>query len=236
PSGSAWNAASAPILPPAPALFSITTDCPHLRDRNSKTTRGIRSAVPPAGKGTMTFTARRGYSCAAGLDASLACNQAAARANARLRSVGWRGVINISSARHGPPSGAAGAAHPCGGLHRGGTTSLMSSPAMSWPAAGSSRSQLPLHAGGRGPDPAGLPHDKDPRAAPRGGDQISTLSACRNVRKLGRRYRQAALPKERSADGLGRRRLRAPFHASEAGRNRVGIIAGGKDEGYAAGR
>src|SRR5258708_29487683 len=44
------------------------------------------------------------------------------------------------------------------------------------------------------------------------------------------------LSKKRSADGLRRRRLLASLHAREAGGNRIGIIAGRKDEGYAARR
>src|SRR5260370_31068803 len=44
------------------------------------------------------------------------------------------------------------------------------------------------------------------------------------------------LSEKRSADGLRRGRLLAPLHAREAGGNRVGIIAGRKDEGYAARR
>jgi hypothetical protein len=48
------------MLPAAPVLFSITTGWPHLRDSQSATTRGITSAVPPAGNGTMILTVRVG--------------------------------------------------------------------------------------------------------------------------------------------------------------------------------
>src|SRR5579883_2536875 len=36
----------------------MTTDCPHLRDRKSNTTRGMVSAVPPAGNGTIDYPVR----------------------------------------------------------------------------------------------------------------------------------------------------------------------------------
>src|SRR5580700_8704895 len=42
----------------------MITDCPHLRDSQSAMMRGMTSAVPPAGKGTMIFTVRVGKSCA----------------------------------------------------------------------------------------------------------------------------------------------------------------------------
>jgi hypothetical protein len=41
------------MLPPAPGRFSTITGCPHLAFSFSATIRGIESAVPPAGKGTM---------------------------------------------------------------------------------------------------------------------------------------------------------------------------------------
>ena len=52
--------ASAPMFPAAPVRFSTTTGCPHFRDSHSPITRGITSAVPPAGNGTMIFTGRDG--------------------------------------------------------------------------------------------------------------------------------------------------------------------------------
>jgi hypothetical protein len=60
PSGSALATASAPILPAAPVRFSITTGCPHFFASHSVKMRGITSAVPPAGNGTMILTAREG--------------------------------------------------------------------------------------------------------------------------------------------------------------------------------
>src|SRR5882672_4318362 len=76
------------MLPAAPVRLSTTTGCPHLRVRKSPTRRGIASAVPPAGNGTMIFTDRVGYSCApAGSVATSPASAAAARhcATARCR-------------------------------------------------------------------------------------------------------------------------------------------------------
>src|SRR5262245_815342 len=60
------------MLPAAPVRFSITTGWPHLRDSQSATSRGMASAVPPAGNGTMIFTARDGKSWARGGEVRLA--------------------------------------------------------------------------------------------------------------------------------------------------------------------
>jgi hypothetical protein len=56
----------------------------------------MMSAVPPAGKGTMTFTARRGYPCDKAPGDSIDC-KATVRPTPRLRSAWRRDVINISS-------------------------------------------------------------------------------------------------------------------------------------------
>jgi hypothetical protein len=52
--------ASAPILPAAPVRFSITSGRAHFFASQSPTMRGITSAVPPAGNGTMILTVRAG--------------------------------------------------------------------------------------------------------------------------------------------------------------------------------
>src|SRR6185503_9167959 len=53
------------MLPAAPALFSTITGWPHFSESFCPTTRGARSATPPAGNGTMMRTGRVGQgSCA----------------------------------------------------------------------------------------------------------------------------------------------------------------------------
>src|SRR5438477_437547 len=64
PSGSARYAASAPMLPAAPGRLSTITGWPHFSASFSATMRGIRSALPPAGNGTMMRTGFAGHSCA----------------------------------------------------------------------------------------------------------------------------------------------------------------------------
>ena len=46
-----------PIFPAAPGRFSMMTGCFQIGLRPSATMRGTASAVPPAGKGTIIFTA-----------------------------------------------------------------------------------------------------------------------------------------------------------------------------------
>jgi hypothetical protein len=48
------------MFPAAPLRFSITTGSPHFLASQSLKMRGITSAVPPAGNGTMILTAREG--------------------------------------------------------------------------------------------------------------------------------------------------------------------------------
>src|SRR4051812_25305134 len=64
PSGSERNTASAPMLPAAPGRLSTITGWPHFSVSFSATRRGIRSALPPAGNGTMMRTGFAGHSCA----------------------------------------------------------------------------------------------------------------------------------------------------------------------------
>src|SRR5689334_21326830 len=58
-----------PMLPAAPALFSTITGCPHFSESFCPTTRGARSATPPAGKGTMIRTGFVGHASCAGAGA-----------------------------------------------------------------------------------------------------------------------------------------------------------------------
>ena len=51
--------------PPAPCLFSITTDCPSCLPSACATGRATLSATPPGGKGTISVMGRDGKSCAA---------------------------------------------------------------------------------------------------------------------------------------------------------------------------
>jgi len=52
------------MLPAAPGRFSTITGWPHFSESFSATMRGMRSALPPAGNGTMMRTGRAGQSCA----------------------------------------------------------------------------------------------------------------------------------------------------------------------------
>ena len=67
PSGSALATNSAATMPPAPGRLSMTTGWPRLTDSCCATARAVRSATPPAPKGT---TMRRG------LEGKAACAQA----------------------------------------------------------------------------------------------------------------------------------------------------------------
>src|SRR5450432_940828 len=53
---------SAAILPPAPGLFSITTDWPHTSCRRLLTRRAVISVEPPGVNGTTTRTGLAGQS------------------------------------------------------------------------------------------------------------------------------------------------------------------------------
>src|SRR5712691_10995211 len=52
------------MLAPAPALFSITTCCPHTSASRLPTVRAIRSVAPAGTNGTMIRTKRLGQACA----------------------------------------------------------------------------------------------------------------------------------------------------------------------------
>src|SRR5262245_51048256 len=52
------------MLPAAPGRLSTTTGWPHFAASFSPKMRGMMSAVPPAGNGTMMRTGREGYPCA----------------------------------------------------------------------------------------------------------------------------------------------------------------------------
>src|SRR5262245_51562359 len=60
PSGFARATRSAPILPAAPLMFSMTTGWLQLRLTMSPTILATKSAVPPAGNGTMIATVAEG--------------------------------------------------------------------------------------------------------------------------------------------------------------------------------
>ena len=55
PSGSDLATKSPAAMPPAPGLFSMTTGCPNISAIFAPTVRAVRSAMPPAPKGTMIF-------------------------------------------------------------------------------------------------------------------------------------------------------------------------------------
>src|SRR5436305_327029 len=62
------------MFPAAPARFSTTTGWPHFSDSFSPRMRGIRSALPPAGNGTMMRTGLDGHCCAAAARLSAPAN------------------------------------------------------------------------------------------------------------------------------------------------------------------
>ncbi len=53
-------ARAVPVVPPAPAMFSITIDWPSVRDMCSLAMRALTSVPPPAGKGTIIVIGRDG--------------------------------------------------------------------------------------------------------------------------------------------------------------------------------
>ena len=81
-----------PVEPPAPGMFSTTTDWPRGPCVRSATRRAIASADPPAGNATITVMGRVGYVWALATPASAAIAGApAARAHARAaRQETWR--------------------------------------------------------------------------------------------------------------------------------------------------
>src|SRR6185503_16344494 len=64
PSGGDFATRSAPILPPAPALFSTTTGWPHASETFCAMTRAKVSAMPPTANGTTILMGLEGYACA----------------------------------------------------------------------------------------------------------------------------------------------------------------------------
>src|SRR5471030_1475711 len=78
---------SAAMLPPAPGLFSITTDWPHTSCRRLLTRRAVISVEPPGVNGTTTRTALAGQSAPKARDAIVdgAARAAAARPAKRRR-------------------------------------------------------------------------------------------------------------------------------------------------------
>ena len=60
PSGSALATMSAPMLPPAPGLFSMMIGCPSVLASSSPTARASTSTRPPAGNGATMRIGRFG--------------------------------------------------------------------------------------------------------------------------------------------------------------------------------
>src|SRR4051795_4057188 len=75
---------SAAMLPPAPGLFSTTTDCPHTSCRRLETSRAVISVEPPGVNGTTTRTGFAGQSPAA-LETDGTASTAAAAPRKRRR-------------------------------------------------------------------------------------------------------------------------------------------------------
>src|SRR4051812_16826863 len=78
---------SAAMLPPAPGLFSITTDWPQTSCRRLPTRRAVVSVEPPGVNGTTTRTGLAGHSAATARDGRMegAAIAAAARPTKRRR-------------------------------------------------------------------------------------------------------------------------------------------------------
>src|SRR5215212_10275047 len=76
---------SAAMLPPAPGLFSITTDWPQTSCRRLPTRRAVVSVEPPGVNGTTTRTGLAGHSAAAACDARMEGSAIAAAARPTKR-------------------------------------------------------------------------------------------------------------------------------------------------------
>src|SRR6185503_5425579 len=72
------------MLPPAPARFSTTTDCPHASASFCASSRATTSVAPPAANGTTIFTGLAGQDCAATSAGNASASSAAAH-RAQLR-------------------------------------------------------------------------------------------------------------------------------------------------------
>src|SRR5437868_11317829 len=76
---------SAAILPPAPGLFSTTTDWPHTSCRRLEMSRAVMSVEPPGVNGTTTRTGFTGQSTPAALATDGAASMAAVAPRKRRR-------------------------------------------------------------------------------------------------------------------------------------------------------
>src|SRR3954453_19612400 len=83
PSAALFATASAAMLPPAPARFSITTGCPRRGESFSPTSRVSTSAAAPGPMVTKMRTGLDGYDCAAA-----ATETASAATHASERNIG----------------------------------------------------------------------------------------------------------------------------------------------------
>src|SRR5690348_12474553 len=68
PSGADLATRVAPVAPPAPPTFSITTCLPRVSDSRCASTRPLASTGPPAANGTTMVTGRAGQSSARAAD------------------------------------------------------------------------------------------------------------------------------------------------------------------------
>src|SRR5690349_7118259 len=76
------------MLPPAPALFSITIGWPSEGDMPSPINRATRSALPPAANGQMKRTGLSGYAAKASRGTSVVKGAAASVASRVRREIG----------------------------------------------------------------------------------------------------------------------------------------------------
>src|SRR6188472_1910240 len=84
---------SAPMLPPAPGLFSTTTDWFHASWSFCASWRATTSVVPPAANGTTILTGFEGHACAAASAGTSARTAAAARRLHRYMLIGLLRVM-----------------------------------------------------------------------------------------------------------------------------------------------
>src|SRR5262249_12002184 len=98
-SGAARATRPTPIVPDAPATFSITTDWPSGPRIPSATMRARMSVVPPGPYGATIVTARDGHVCA---DADNTADSA--DANRRTKSARFMLVLAAMRRRTGPTS------------------------------------------------------------------------------------------------------------------------------------
>src|SRR3982074_3029544 len=99
PSGSRWATISAAMWPPAPGLFSTTTDWPQTSCRRLPTRRAVVSVEPPGVNGTTTRTGLAGQSAPAAGDGPREGALAAAARPTKRRRLSIGALLREAMAR-----------------------------------------------------------------------------------------------------------------------------------------